>query len=248
MAVLEIEQYRQKNGNDVLKVILKSTKLYPEGAYFYADACDEELVRRYTWCLQNQKHPYVITNIGGRDSRQTLLFHQEKACNILDEYPDCINHVNGIEFDNANINLDKVSQQQNCWARPSKGYSIDGRSFVPKIVVNSRLIWAKCVRTEVEAIQSAYLLEMQYEDYRYNFLKDRRKDLDILDLERTGKISEDEAVYRHVLRHAADNAWYVYRYNLFEYFRDNHLKVPDYAIDGEGYMTHLVTGQRLCPL
>lgn len=67
-------------------------------------------------------------------------------------------------------------------------------------------------------------------------------------MERTGQISEEEAVYRHVLRHAADNAWYVYRYNLFEYFRDNHLKVPDYAIDGEGYMTHLVTGQRLCPL
>lgn len=49
MAVLNIEEYRQKNGEDVLKVILKPTKLYPEGACFYADACDEKLVRNYTW-------------------------------------------------------------------------------------------------------------------------------------------------------------------------------------------------------
>ena len=35
-------------------------------------------------------------------------------------------------------------------------------------------------------------------------------DLDILDLERTGQISEEEAIYRHVLRYAADNAWYVF--------------------------------------
>ena len=67
-------------------------------------------------------------------------------------------------------------------------------------------------------------------------------------MERTGHISEDEAVYRHVLRHAANNAWYYHRYNLTEYFRDNHLKVPDYAIDEEGYMTHPITGQKLCPL
>ena len=66
-------------------------------------------------------------------------------------------------------------------------------------------------------------------------------------LERTGRISEEEAVYHHVCRYA-DNAWFYYRYNLTEYFRDNHLKVPDYAIDEEGYMTHPITGQKLCPL
>ena len=41
MAVLRIEKYRQKNGNDVLKVILKPTQRFPEG-YFYCDASDEE--------------------------------------------------------------------------------------------------------------------------------------------------------------------------------------------------------------
>mgnify|MGYP001027169340 CR=1 FL=1 len=249
MAVECIKKYRQSNGNDILKVILKPTQKFPKG-FFYCDASDEELVRQYTWCLRSRKEPYVVVAIGGRDSHQTLLFHQEKAYNILDKYPDYINHINSIEFDNVNINLDKVSQQQNLWCKLSKGHYKDKRfrSFVPYVAANYRQIRAKCVRTEVEAIQSAYQLEVGYEDYMYSFLKDRRNDLDILDLERTGQISEEEAIHRHVLRHAADNAWFYYRYSLAEYFRNSHLKVPDYAIDEEGYMTHPITGQKLCPL
>ena len=246
MAVKGIEKYRQQNSEDVLKVILKPTQKFPEG-YFYCDACDEELVKNYTWCLHTQRYPYVIANLGSSYNQQTKQFHQEKAFNILDEYPNYINHINGVEFDNVNQNLDKVTNQQNSWARPSRGYLIAGRSFQPHVAVNSRQIHAKCTRTEVEAIQLSYQLELQYEDYRYDFLKDRRKDADILNLERTGRISEEEAVYHHVCRYA-DNAWFYYRYNLTEYFRDNHLKVPDYAIDEEGYMTHPITGQKLCPL
>ena len=243
MAVLEVEQYRQLNGEDILKVILKPTQRFPDG-YFYCDASDEKLVRNYTWRLQSQKEPYVVAYY--RDMGQ-LRFHREKAHNILDDYPDYINHINGIEFDNINMNLDKVSQQQNIWCAPSRGYVIAGRSFVPSIMVNFRNIYAKCTRTEVEACEVAHQLELQYEDYCYDFFKDRRKDADILDLERTGQISEDEAIYRHVLRYA-DNAWYYYRYNLAEYFANNHLKVPAFSTDSDGYMTHLVTGQRLCPM
>ena len=246
MAVKGIEKYRQQNSEDVLKVILKPTQKFPEG-YFYCDACDEELVKNYTWCIHTQRYPYVIANLGSSYNQQTKQFHQEKAFNILDEYPNYINYINGVEFDNVNQNLDKVTNQQNSWARPSRGYLIAGRSFQPHVAVNSRQIHAKCTRTEVEAIQLSYQLELQYEDYRYDFLKDRRKDADILNLERTGRISEEEAVYHHVCRYA-DNAWFYYRYNLTEYFRDNHLKVPDYAIDEEGYMTHPITGQKLCPL
>lgn len=248
MAVLEIEKYRQKNSDDVLKVMLKSTKLFPKGAYFYADTSDEELVRQYTWCLNSQKQPYIRAN--GYDYRgtQKKLFHQEKAFNILNYYPDYINHIDMVEFDNVNMNLDVVTKQQNQWYVQSKGYAIDGRSFVPKITVNSQQVYTKYVHSEVEACQVAYQLEIAYEDYRYDFLRDRRKDIDLLDLERTGKISEEEAVYRHVLRHAADNAWYVYRYNLFDYFNEYHVPIPSYSIDFDGYMVHPITGQRLCPL
>lgn len=246
MAVDRIEKYRQKNGDDILKVILKPTKNFPEG-YFYCDSCDEELVRQYTWLLHKQRHPYVVASCWNYYNRQHLCFHQEKANNILSYYPDCINHINMVEFDDVNANLDEVTNQQNQWCKPSKGYVIDERNFRPCVMANSQNIYAKRVRTEIEACILVYQLEMQYEDYRYDFLKDRRKDTDLLDLERTGQISEEEAVYRHVLRYA-DNAWFYYRYNLAEYFKENHIQVPDYAIDGEGYMTHPVTGVRLCPL
>ena len=147
MAVLEVEQYRQLNGEDILKVILKPTQRFPDG-YFYCDASDEKLVRNYTWRLQSQKEPYVVAYY--RDMGQ-LRFHREKAHNILDYYPDYINHINGIEFDNINMNLDKVTNQENNWCKPSKGYWIAGKSFEPSIQVNSQQIWAKCVPTEVEA-------------------------------------------------------------------------------------------------
>lgn len=250
MAVLKIEKYRQKNSEDVLKVILKSTKVYPKG-YFYCDSCDEELVRSYAWHLNSQKHPYV--KVGCRDyymymGTQTKLFHQDKAFNILGYYPDCINHINMVEFDNVNANLDVVTNQQNQWCKPSKGYAIHVRSFEPRVKVDSHLIWGKRVRTEVEACILVYQLEVAYENYRYDFLRDRRKDLDLLDMERTGQISEDEAIYRHVLRHAADNAWYIYRYNLFDYFKEYRIPIPAFSIDFDGYMVHPATGQRLCPL
>lgn len=67
-------------------------------------------------------------------------------------------------------------------------------------------------------------------------------------MERTDKISEEAAIYHYVLRYAADNVWYVYRYNLFKYFADNHIPISSYSIDDNGFMVHPVAGQRLCPL
>lgn len=247
MAVEDIERYRQRNGNDILKVFIKPTKVFPD-AYFYCDVSDEELVKNYTWGLKSQKKPYIAAHFGSSYSCQSLYFHQEKAHNILDYYPDCINHINGIEYDNINQNLDVVTVQQNNCNKISKGYEIRGRSFRPCIVVNSQTIRTKCVHSEVEACQIAYLLEIKYEVYRYDFLKDRRKDVDLLDMERTGRITEEEAIYRHVLRYAADNAWYYYRYNLVDYFNAYNISVPKFSADIDGFMCHSVTGQKLCPL
>ena len=80
----------------------------------------------------------------------------------------------------------------------------------------------------------------------FNFLKYRRGSEDILDLERTGQISEEEAIYRHVLRYA-DNAWYYYRYGLEQYFRENHIPVPDFDLDSQGFMVDKITRKHLCP-
>lgn len=82
--------------------------------------------------------------------------------------------------------------------------------------------------------------------YMFNFFHYRRGNEDILDLKRTGRISEDEAVYRHILRYA-DNPWYLLRFGLEEYCKENHLPIPAYSLDLNGFMIHAVTGARCCP-
>lgn len=49
MAVIKKEQYRQKDGTDILKVYTKPTSKFPNGGYFYVDAEDEDIVDSYTW-------------------------------------------------------------------------------------------------------------------------------------------------------------------------------------------------------
>ena len=257
MAVLKKEQYRQQDGTDILKVYTKPTKKFPDGGYFYVDAKDEDIVDSYTWCLRKSgKYTSVDVNQGSTYGFKFLRLHRELAYKCLGYYPDCIDHINLLEIDNVDENLNVVTNQQNHFNIPSRGYFYRCNNiFTPALgFYYGRLQPYSSVATEVEVCQLQYLVETNYlrgilkdDYYMYDFLKDRRNDLDILDLERTGQISSDEAVYKHVVRYASDNAWYYYRYNLEQYFKDNHLKVPDYKLDEQGYMIHPVTGKKLCP-
>lgn len=249
MAVERIEDY-----GDVLKVILKPTKSFPQGGYFYCDAEDIDLVKAYTWFLcQLGKNIYVLANDNWQN---TCLFHRELANKYLGYYPEYLDHISGVEIDNIGSNLNEVNQQQNQYNSFIKGYLFDKRrnNFQPRIKYNRELLYPYWgVKTELEVCQLQYLVEtdflrlkMQDDYYMYNFLLDRRNDLDILDDERTGKISQEEAVYKHVLRYA-DNAWYYYRYNLEQYFKDNKIPIPKYGVDEQGFMIHPITGQKLCP-
>ena len=259
MAVQEIKQFKQQNGIDILKISCKTTKNFPEcNNYFYCDAKDEDIVDNYTWRLNKRSMNIdVRTSVGTIYNIQRLLFHQELAYKYLGYYPDCIDHINGVDFDNTNNNLNEVTQRKNTYNRPSKNYnkSFEYNSFRARITVDCRVLYPyNSVHTEVEACQLAYQAETNYlrsilqdDYYMYDFLKDRRDDLDILDLERTGVVSSDEATYKHVIRYAKDNAWYYYRYNLAEYFKDNHIPVPSFRTDEGGFMRHPVTNELLCP-
>lgn len=44
-----------------------------------------------------------------------------------------------------------------------------------------------------------------------------------------------------------DNPWYVYRFGLEGYCKDNHILVPAFSIDSNGFMVHPITGQKFCP-
>lgn len=246
MAVERIEQY-----DDILKVILKPTKKFPVG-YFYCDSEDIDLVRSHRWYLVQKGKSICVVAVN--HWRDVYLFHRELAFKYLDYYPEEIDHKNSLEFDNVDCNLNVVTYQQNNFNRLTRGYLVNNNSFQPFIRYNYAFLFPYgTVHTEVEACQLAYLaetdflkLKMQDDYYMFDFLKYRRGSEEILDLERTKQISPEEATYRHVMKYA-DNAWYYLRYNLAEYFKDNHIPVPSYSLDEQGFMVHPITNQKLCP-
>lgn len=280
MAVERIEEYKQQNGVDILKVYCKSTKNFPEGKnYFYAPAEAIDLVKENNWYLiktsalcqaRVSAHSLVYKN-------DSLHFHQELCYFYNGFYAAMIDHRNLIEIDNIDENLNVVSNSQNTYNQMSKGYVIvkgsgDTKYFdtrlgftfnnkhyelkinsIPEDILTSLGISRKNKRTEDKAILARRYLETETLKliltkgyYIFDFLECRLGDEDILDLERTGKISEEEATYRHIMKYA-DNAWYYLRYGLQEYFKDNHIPVPEYSLDEQGFMIHPITGQKLCP-
>lgn len=259
MSVQKIEEYRQKDGTDILKVFCKPTKNYSiEENYFYVDAKDKDIVDNYTWGLiKAEKNTYVGACTGSIYDFRNLKLHRELAYKYLGYYPDYIDHINGVAVDNVDENLNVVTNQQNAFNKPSRGYNVNfnRNSFAARVVIMGRTICLySSVHLENEVCQLQYKLETEYlrdvlqdDYYVYDFLKDRRNDLDILDLERTGQISSDGATYRHVIRYAKDNAWYYYRYNLEQYFKDNHIPVPDFDLDERGFMIDKITRKKLCP-
>ena len=237
-----VEHYIQKDGNEVIKVILKPTR---KGIirYFYADEAALDLVNNHGWGIRDSKHQYVTA----RFNKENMYFHKEIMGDCLGE---CIDHVNGVCFDNVYENLNDVTTMQNLRNSRCRGYGFDKKTdkFSVGLLINGDICTTKDYKTELEALQvSNYIRSLLHADYDYNFLLDRRDDLDILDLERTGQISAEEAIYRHVIRYAANNAWYIYRYGLQEYCRDNHIKIPEFDIDEYGYMIDKLSGVRLCP-
>lgn len=245
MSVSRIEEYTQKDGAGVLKVFLVSRKAFPNGSYFYADAEDLDIVQSQYW---GRKGTGAI--IARTIYASCYLFHREVALKKLGHYPyypDWIDHYNGVLFDNCDSNLFITSNRRKGRTR---GYTFRTDSYNPNgswhVYISTPQV-RKSVKNELEACRLRYELEQAYPTYCYNFLEDRSDDLDILDMERTGQITHEESIYRHVIKYA-DNAWYYHRYNLEQYFKDNHIPVPQYALDDKGFMVHPITGVRLCPL
>ena len=257
MAVQKIEEFQQKNGIYILKVICKPTSKFPNG-FFYAPAEAFDLVQKYTWFLnQSGNRVYVIANLRNGHYMKIIYFHKElfKFYQGYDWNGD-IDHQNHVEFDNTDDNLNAVSHQQNQFNHFTKGYSYRNRdkNFQPCIRLNSKIYYPySVVHREDEAcilqnrLEQVFLREkLQDQYYMFDFLKYRRGSEDILDLERTGIISEEEAIYRHIMGYS-DNAWFYLRYGLEQYFKDYNIPIPQYSLDTNGFMVHPITNQRLCP-
>lgn len=243
MSVERIEKY-----GDVLKIILKPTEKFPVG-YFYTDnnPVARQLVESYTWHLyKNKNNIYVIVNTYGQ---RKLYFHQEYSYLILGYYPDYLDHINGLEIDNRDSNLNVVTNQQNARNRPSKGYLLSNKTcFQPYYALDKKLIYRGTYHTEPEVLSAVYLLRQEvYSDYDYQFLEDRRNYSDLVDKEIRGIITHEEASYIRAKDLIESNPWYVYRYGLEDYCKEHNILIPNFDIDSQGFMINPVTKQRLCP-
>ena len=260
MAVERIEEYRQKNGVDILKVILKPTKIFPEGKnYFYAPAEAIKIVKEYTWYLNSARNRVCVFSYDNSTYEGEIIqFH----CKLFEFYQGYtwqgqIDHISHVEIDNTDENLNAVTVNQNQYNRYTRGYALPANCYLrfhPRIVLCRRNNYpigylksedeaCKC-QNYIEQVWLRRKLGSQY--YMFDFNKYRRGSEDIIDLERTGQISEEEATYRHILRYS-DNAWYMLRYDLEQYYKDNHIPIPEYRLDENGFMIHPITGQKLCP-
>lgn len=250
----KIESYTQKNGDEILKVCIKVSADTPEELkYFYTDASNLDLVEKYSWRVNKGYwlNPVVTLTYSHAQNVKALYFHREYAYKVLGYYPDCIDHINGLEIDNVDENLNVVTDSQNAFNKATKGYKYDQRrsnSFRIRLFTNGKEKSGGVYPNEFECIKDITKKRADFGiTYDYNFLKDRRGELYLLDLERTGVVSAEEATYRHVRRFVDTNPWYAYRYNLQEYCKDNHIIIPDFRLDEQGFMIHPVTGKRFNP-
>lgn len=256
MSVVKIEEYRQQNGDDILKVYCKPTKKFPEGKnFFYTPADAVDLVKERSWGLIKRTNNVAVAI---KKARTTVYFHRELYNLYRDCCTDCIDHVNMVEMDNIKGNLNVVTAQQNGLNRFNRVYRIDifqsSMSFTPSITLNGQINFpfsrmyrednACIIQNELEQVWLREQLGANW--YMFDFKKYRRGSEDILDLERTGQISEEEATYRHILKYS-DNAWYMLRYGLENYYKEHNIPIPQYSLDIDGFMIHPITGQRLCP-
>lgn len=253
--VTGIEKFTQKDGLEVLKVWLSPTKAFSNGSFFYCEARDYDLVLAYkNWTISDPKHPYVraVASITSAVSHH-YHFHIEIAKKYCSELPEAIDHYNGVEFDCVNSpNLFSVSQEQNTRNRRGRGYEITpSSSFSALIKLHGKLLRPySTVRDEIQALALRNQLEQTcFSDYNYNFLADRRTDLDLLRQEREGVLSHDDAVYLYLKKYSA-NPWFYFRYDLAEAYEYYGLDKPeegkDYWIAKDGFMVNK-DGVRLLP-
>lgn len=271
--IVEKKYFKQKNGENIIKCICS------DGNYFYVLDDVSELLDDFCWRL----HPKSNTNNGTyyvqcsirnsmrekyslmNSTRRDIELHKLIFFKYLGYYYDVnkfvIDHINSVQFDNIDSNLDLVNKSENSFNTFSQGYQIMRRpdrpiGFHSRIWIDNKNIGASSFSNNIETdlgikISSGstssklneldccriqYYLEYIISSvYRFDFKLFRRYDLDLLDKERCGELSEDDVINLFLNRYK-DNAWYYYRYNLKDLFKLYNISKPDIKLDSEGFL------------
>lgn len=245
-----IERFTQKDGLRILKVFLKSNKIIPTGDFFYCEEKHEDFLARRSWFLTSGNRPSVARGVTSGISKP-LYLHQEIVRQEVGDSTVHADHRNCVKFDDVyEQNLFVATRSEIIHNRRRTGYSTLRNTFYPTVVYDAKKYVSHCVYSEVEALKEQVALEKRCcTGYRYNFLEDRRSDMDLLIGVREGVLTQDDATYLYLQRYAR-NPWFYFRYDLQEAFEYYGLREPeegvDFLKDSEGFMTDL-NGVRLVP-
>lgn len=181
-----------------------------------------------------------------------------------------INIVNRVNYDCRDANLNVVSKSQVMLSQESQGYTFVDGLFRSRVMIGGIEYSGISCESETDACILQYNHEVvtvkksninsstNTEGYKYNILNDFSGFENILDDMITLKISEHDAKlklvdsqrkhpYLSVPNTIRTNAWYIFRYNLFDFFIENKIDIPKYKLNKEGRMIHPETGELLCP-
>lgn len=153
-----------------------------------------------------------------------------------------VSHLNGLYQDNTLENLEIVSREQMLQMRPHQGYFIDINHYMTRYLPQVKLDDGSIVKGGVydyehEACLRQFELEVEFfGKKRFNFIDDRRFDMDLVDAVYQGNLTKEEAEKEHLRRWVSVNPWFAYRYNLFPKLKRYGIQVPSFRIDAMGAM------------
>lgn len=259
--MLEKSYYRQKDGTDIIMVTKRGVS--HELACFLASAEDEVLIDSEDWSIY-ANHDNVYPHVKYLTFHRALYGGTELGNNIIDHHNHC-------KFDNVRSNLSPKSRMQNAQNIFKRQYINNGKNFRVKLKVDTSKLSDEILNcdlidyidykkgyivgvsynNEADVCKAVFILENLYKkcNPEYNLLdiaSYRQDDFKNLFLERTGKISKEEADLRHLLTYCY-NAWYMLRYNLEDLFKENHIKLPKYDFDANGFLVDTNHSTKLCP-
>lgn len=259
--MIKKEYFTQKDGREVVAIYNSGTPI--ELACSFLSREDESLLDQYDWNVHAIRENQYVDTLNG-------VFHRMAYGDSVDKEL-VLDHMNLCKFDNFRGNLSPKTRIQNLQNVFRRNYINDGKDFrarikvdplvmpkeflsnelIQEVDINRGIIYGVSYTCESDACLAACILENLYKKYNPDFnlfdiVQYRRDDFQNLFLERTGKITKEEADLRHILSYRY-NAWYIVRYGLQNIYNEYNIKIPEYKFDEHGYMIDPSSGMRLCP-
>ena len=257
--MLKKEEYKQKDGSYIFVVSKRGVPLHR--ACFIASAEDEKNIDSKDWLI-----PAIRENMYPHLAYQT--FHRNIFPEV-DPTKSILDHGNLCKYDNVRSNLQPKTRIQNSQNVFRRHYINNGKDFRTKLKVDTSklsqeliscpfvdyikgdyIIGVSCTN-EADVCRTTRVIESLYQrcdaDYNvFDIVNYRVDDFNTLLLERTGKITKEEADLRHIMSYS-NNAWYLLQYGLEDIYKENNIKMPEYSLDENGFLTDKNGITRLCP-